>query len=102
MATLFVLCNKIMKGGTFLLSVSSSPLHFLNAVSHTPLRKSFRNKHSVYVDFLTRFWDHSHTFSQYILQELNWLLSKQKSSPSMQFEMQDVEIHVLQPLLLVY
>ena len=64
--------------------------------------KSFRNKHSVYVDFLTRFWDHSHTFSQYILQELNWLLSKQKSSPSMQFEMQDVEIHVLQPLLLVY
>ena len=56
----------------------------------------------MYVDFLTRFWDHSHTFSQYILQELNWLLSKQKSSPSMQFEMQDVEIHVLQPLLLVY
>ena len=64
--------------------------------------KSFRNKHSVNVDFFTGFWDHSHTFSQYILQELNWLLSKQKSSPSMQFEMQDVEIHVLQPLLLVY
>ena len=56
----------------------------------------------MYVDFLTGFWDHSHTFSQYILQELNWLLSKQKSSPSMQFETQDVEIHVLQPLLLVY
>ena len=56
----------------------------------------------MYVDFLTGFWDDSHTFSQYILQELNWLLSKQKSSPSMQFEMQDVEIHVLQPLLLVY
>ena len=56
----------------------------------------------MYVDFLTGFWDHSHTFSQYILQELNWLLSKQKSSPAMQFEMQDVEIHVLQPLLLVY